>query len=533
MRAALYARYSSDLQNDRSAADQLAALRAECGRRGWTVAAEFADEGVSGAALAGRPGVRALLAACAAAPRPFDVVFVEAQDRLSRGQADAARIFELLTFHGVAIEKLNGGTVTALTNTFDGLVAAQFLADLAFKTRRGLVARVRAGSSGGGRCYGYDLGAAKGELVVNPAQAAVVRRVFRAYAEGRSPRAIAHALNADGVPGPRGGTWAASAINGDRRSGDGLLWNRLYAGERVFNRHRWRKHPETGRRSSVRNPPSEWVIEAAPDLRIVPEALWRRVQARRDALGDTPAGRARRPKRLLSGLVRCGVCGGSMTLKGGKFVCSTRAERGPAVCSNGKCVDARALEARVLAGLRDKVLAPEAVEAAVRRFHEALNAERADRRRAGEVEAELAEVGRRLDRAADAYERGAFEVEELAARVAPLKARRDALRAELAGLEGPTPVLRVHPGAAALYRQLAALLPEHLEAEDATAARDAIRAFLDRIDFHPHEAHGAYGLTVQTKMAALVSQDGHKVGGNGGCGDRIWSIPPSLVSFAA
>ena len=61
MRVALYARYSSDLQNQRSAEDQFAAVRTIIQARGWTEVACFADRGISGANLANRPGVQSLL----------------------------------------------------------------------------------------------------------------------------------------------------------------------------------------------------------------------------------------------------------------------------------------------------------------------------------------------------------------------------------------------------------------------------------------------------------------------------------------
>jgi len=77
-----------------------------------------------------------------------------------------------------------------------------------------------------------------------------VRRVFRDYAADASPRRIAHALNGEGVAGPRGGAWSPSAINGDRGKGTGLLNNELYIGRLVWNRRRWVKDPATGRRRS-------------------------------------------------------------------------------------------------------------------------------------------------------------------------------------------------------------------------------------------------------------------------------------------
>src|SRR5262249_39687777 len=128
------------------------------------------------------------------------------------------------------------------------------LADLANKTRRGLRGRVEAGRSGGGLTYGYDVvrthradGTVEaGERRINDAEAEVVRRVFREYSAGQSPRAIALGLNRDGIAGPRGRGWGASTINGNPARGTGILNNRIYVGKLIWNKLRYVKDPDTG-----------------------------------------------------------------------------------------------------------------------------------------------------------------------------------------------------------------------------------------------------------------------------------------------
>ena len=98
---------------------------------------------------------------------------------------------------------------------------------------------MRQGRSGGGLCFGYDVVCehdARGDPVhgareVNQAEAAVMRRIFAAFAEGQSPRAIALGLNAERVTGPHGKTWGPSTINGNWRRGTGVLNNELYIGK--------------------------------------------------------------------------------------------------------------------------------------------------------------------------------------------------------------------------------------------------------------------------------------------------------------
>jgi DNA invertase Pin-like site-specific DNA recombinase len=152
VKAAIYARYSSDNQRDASVADQLRVCREFAARQGWTVVQEFTDHAISGATLL-RSGFQALMRD--ALNGRFDIVLAEALDRFSRDQEDTAGLFKRLTFAGVNIVTLAEGNITHLHVGLKGTMNALFLKDLADKTRRGLRGRVELGKSGGGLCYGY------------------------------------------------------------------------------------------------------------------------------------------------------------------------------------------------------------------------------------------------------------------------------------------------------------------------------------------------------------------------------------------
>ena len=462
MKVALYARHSDDKQNPRSSSDQLAALRPKALARGFTVIASFSDEAISGAAVANRPGVRALLRGAAAGD--FDIVLTEALDRLSRDQEGTAHIFKRLTYAGVELETLSEGRVDELHVGLKGTMNQLFLAELGRKTRRGLVAKVKAGFSGGGRCYGYRV-ADKGVLIIDETEALIVVRIATSYAAGESPRAIAHALNREGVAGPRGGEWTASTIHGDRRAQDGILHQELSIGVRVFNRRRYRKHPDTGRRSSVLNPPEEWIREPVPELRIIADDLWAAVQARKKAVSEHPASWAKRPKRLLSGLLRCAVCGSGMSLNGGRYQCTGHKERG--TFTNGKIIAAKRVEERVVAGVREHLLAPEAIAQAVRDMRESDEAERrAALAERAPMERELAEIARRLQRAQSMCLDGAIDTAELKTLSEPMKARRGEVQLRLDSATQPPSPVQLHPQAAEAYRRLAADLHGALERKE-------------------------------------------------------------------
>ena len=108
----------------------------------------------------------------------------------------------------------------------------------------------------------------QGERAINEAEAAVVRRVFREFAAGVSPRAIARRLNVDGIPGPSGKLWIDSTLRGHAKRGTGLINNELYIGRLIWNRLRYVKNPATGRRVSRFNPTEAMRAYAEETIRL-------------------------------------------------------------------------------------------------------------------------------------------------------------------------------------------------------------------------------------------------------------------------
>ena len=155
MRAAIYARFSSDLQNPASVDDQIRVCREYADTESWQVLDPYVDRAISGASMMLRPGIQKLM--LDASSGEFDVVLLEALDRLSRDQEDTAGLYKRLTFHGVKIISLSEGEITSLHVGFKGTMNALFLKDMANKVRRGQRGRVEMGKVAGGLCYGYDV----------------------------------------------------------------------------------------------------------------------------------------------------------------------------------------------------------------------------------------------------------------------------------------------------------------------------------------------------------------------------------------
>jgi hypothetical protein len=149
--------------------------------------------------------------------------------------------------------------------------------------------RIEDGKSAGGLCYGYRVSrrspaeASRQASGKSTAEAGIVERIFRDFVAGVSPKQIAKNLNREGVGGPFGGAWSPSTIYGNAKRGTGILNNELYVGRLVWNRLRYVKNPDTGKRVSRMNPSSEWMTRQVPALRIVSDEVWTAPKARADA----------------------------------------------------------------------------------------------------------------------------------------------------------------------------------------------------------------------------------------------------------
>ncbi|MBN9052457.1 MAG: recombinase family protein, partial [Rhizobiales bacterium] len=475
MKVALYARYSSDNQRDASIEDQLRLCRARAEREGWTIVDSYTDRAISGASLL-RPGVQELIAD--GLKRRFDVILTESLDRLSRDQEDIAGFYKRMRFAGVSIVTLSEGEVSELHIGLKGTMGALYLKDLADKTRRGLRGRVEEGKSGGGLCYGYDVvrqlgatgDAGRGERTINEAEANTVRRIFSEYLAGKSSRTIAMALNSEGVLGPQGSEWGPSTIHGNPKRGTGILNNELYIGRLVWNRLRYLKDPDTGKRVSRLNPESEWVVQDVPELRIIDQGTWDAAKERQGRLAweppsgtdSNPLNDRRRPKHLFAGLIRCGCCGGGYSMISKDLVgCSTARNKG--TCDNRLNIRRDMLESSVLKGLSTHLMEPDVFKVFCEEFTREVNRGRIERTTDLEAwRSEHERTIRDLDKAIDAILSGVPPL-QLKERMEKLEARKAELAGLLANAEEPPPL--IHPNMAHVFHQRLALLYEQLQRE--------------------------------------------------------------------
>ena len=557
MRAATYARYSSDLQRPASIEDQVRRCRAEIASRGWSEVAAFSDREIAGTVAHRRPDYQRLLAAAKA--KQFEVVVVDELSRLTRDSEELAGLRKRLQFWGVHLRTLDGlDTVASPQSAAPMMLAKSFVneAELeanAHRSRRGLEGRVLAGYHAGGAPYGYRTRAAHAdkpgdpagtgpvigyEYLIHDGEADVIRRIFQMYAAGMSSRRIAAALNAEGVPPPgarwsnRRGvgnrTWSYSAIAGNPKRGLGILNNVKYVGRLTWNRTTWPRDPEQdGKQVRREVPKDEWVTGDAPELRIVPQDLWDAAKARQEqrSRDGTRSAAHWRNRRLLSGLLICSKCGGSYVLRGkNTYGCSTRQNRGEVVCDCTVTVNAAAAEQAVLGELEDLFCTDgfldRLVQRVQRRWRDARTAQTRHRSSMQSLRDELAQVEGEIQHFVKAIGKGLL-VDDLAGEMRTAEARRERLVQEIAAAEGADApaALTVLP---ATVRRLVSDLPAMLASGQTEHVKSALKRLVGKIEVHGEDVPGRKRpgavLVLRGNLEAALQLAAEKVKGAGSPG---------------
>jgi site-specific DNA recombinase len=511
MRVSIYARYSSDKQREASIEDQVRLREERAAREGWKVVKRYTDHAISGASLI-RPGIQALMQD--AQNGRFDLVITESLDRISRDQEDIAGVFKRLRFAGVKIHTLSEGEIAELHIGFTGTMSALYLKNLGEKTWRGQSGRVRAGKSGGGNSYGYDVvkrlseagEPERGDRRVNEEEAAIVCHIFNEYAAGKSPKAIAHALNKRKIPGPSGKAWGPSTINGNWRRGTGVLNNELYIGRLVWNRLTYLKNPDTGKRVSRPNDQSALIVTNVPELRIINQDLWERVKERQQGLRKLPSfHQKQRPRMLLSYLLKCGCCGGGFSkVSENHYGCSTARSKG--TCENRLTVRQKSLEGLVIGALQSRLMDPTLLAEFCDEYTRHLNKLGTEKNASlGAARVELARLTKQRENIVQAIKDGvpAAEVKDDLACIAM---RREELQTLLAGTK-EEPVL-LHPNMAAEYRRQVENLAQVLNQEQNRGeAADILRSLVDRIELRPNR-QGKLEIDLYGDLAGILSLAG-------------------------
>ncbi len=493
--AAIYARKSDDqskvAEDARSVTRQVEHASAYIARKGWALDPShvYSDE-VSGAEFARRPGFLRLMNALKPAP-PFQVLVMSDSDRLGREQIETAYAMKQLITAGVRVFLYLDDRELTLKSPTDKLLlsVATFAGEVERdksrqRTKDALMRRAEQGYIAAGRCYGFDSIAVDGhkERRVNEPEAAVIRRIFSLASKGIGFKAIAMTLNDDGAvpprpynrrdapPKPR--AWATSSVRE-------ILHREAYRGRIIYNksqkRDAWGQAISGPRSMKARQrPESEWIVVERPELQIVGDELWaaahERLTATRATYLRATGGRlfgkpinGEQSPYLLSGFAQCGVCGGSLSVrgKGRGYSCTTFVTRGEKGCTNRIAMPAEPMHRAVIEAVMRDVLDPDvitdAIAAAVKRLADG-NMEGDQRERLGKT---LANTEKELGNLAAAIAGGTGESQTIVEAIRARERERARLRQRLAEMEAIAAIPAA--GDAATTRELRTMLDEWRE----------------------------------------------------------------------
>lgn len=506
MRVAFLGRYSKDSQREASIEDQYRVCSYHDLAVRYGIARRYEDKAISGA-RDDRPEYQRMLADAKAGL--FDVLLVEDLSRLDRS-GQTKQIIKRLKHWRVRVIGVSEGFDSDVKGykvhvTFAELKNETFLDDLSEKTHRGLFGQAAKGHNAGGRSYGYkhipienplrkDAHGRPEIMAVNreidPEQAKIIVQIYEWYASGKSPLWIAIELNRQRIPAPRSSTWARTSIYGDKRSGVGILNNPLYRGVYIWNRTLWVRDPDNKKlRKRIERPASEWVTVKAPELQIVDETLWRRVETRMESHRNESISRAlvgknsggRTPRYLFSGLLKCKLCGSSFTMVNARsYGCACAKDRG--ACENRGLVKRANLEHAVLASIKESLLSPDVIA----HYRKCTAQYLADYKRSVEADStgpRLAKLEREIENMVAAIKAGQYSA-TLGAALTSAERERDQLRKPKVSRVAVADIL---PAADAIYREMVANLGD-TPADDIAETREQIKQIVgDAITLYPQD----------------------------------------------
>ena len=424
--AALYARVSSDRQDvDLSVAAQLRALRDYAKANGYSVAREYVDEAESGR-IADRPQFRKMIDEGSKPKAPFQVILVWKFSRFTRKREHAVAFKAQLRRKGIRVVSITEQAEDNATGRLlEGIIESvdeYYSENLAQEVVRGMREAASRGFFLGSKApFGYtrvkvsDGVKERPTLEIDPDAAPIVREIFESSRRGNGLKEICKELNGRGIT-IRGKRWQKSTVHN-------MLTNEAYTGTAVWGVKS--KDQKAGEPVRVEN---AWpALVARETFDAVQSGMHERAPAQQ------------RPARvgsqyLLSGLLRCGVCGkpySGQAAKSGKFayyVCASLFREGAGACSNGRYLNASKLEDLVIEKVRERILTEETITELVTLVAEEIDALAGEvNGRLTAINAELSDVETRLENLYQALETKQLPIEALSPRILALKSRQDQL----------------------------------------------------------------------------------------------------------
>ncbi len=256
-----------------------------------------------------------------------------------------------------------------------------------------------------------------------------------------------------------------------------------------------------------RRAPADWI--RVPVDPIIDEATFERVRQRREsrAPASTPPRRVSSPT-LLTGLLRCGHCGGAMTLTTGKsgkyryYKCTTRVNKGGTFC-HSRNLPMESVDNLVLQELAEHAFTPSRLALLLREARRQLQDHKTrDERDLVRLQADLRKAEERLGRLYDTIERGIVSLDDtFERRIATARSAREAILVEMAGLRRiqALPIERVLPSQVSVFSRV---IRAKLQDRSSPFAKDYLHTLVDRITVYEGTA------TIRGSNAKLLQMAG-------------------------
>lgn len=299
--AAIYARYSSDLQRSESIDAQIRACRYYAQRFDLEVVKVYSDAAKSGRTVAGRDQFTAMMDAAQAGQ--FKVLLVHKLSRFSRSGTDTLNNKAKLECAGVELISVT----ERLDNTPEGKLMLYVItgmnefysANLAAETRKGLRENAfNCRHTGGLPPLGYDVDPVTKRLVINMEEAKAVQTIFSMYKADHGYGDITRTLNANGWRTKRGALFGRNSIHD-------ILINEKYTGVLTYDKIA-SKTPDG--KTNRRKFKAEYIRIGGGCPQIITPEDFERVQIKLKANQHRPRDRAVE-NYLLSSKLYCGECG--------------------------------------------------------------------------------------------------------------------------------------------------------------------------------------------------------------------------------
>ena len=321
----------------------------------WTLVDIYADEGISGTGTEKREDFNRMINDCMQGK--IDMILTKSLSRFSRNVVDTLKYVRKLRERNIAIifEQEGINTLESIGDVLLIILSAineQYVGNLSESVKHGLRAKMLRGEHvGDPEALGYDKDDETGKLVINEAEAEIVRYIFKRYAEGAGGRVIGRELENLGYKTKRGNTtWGESTVLG-------IIKNEKYIGDLVQGKT-LTVDPITHRRIENRGEGDLFYLENAHSA-IIDRETWDKAQAilkHRNEWRVKPTeknGNKYSRKHAFSCMLKCGFCGHNLSRRSHhsgtphqKWVwhCVSYTKKGKQYCPECKAVDEAIIE---------------------------------------------------------------------------------------------------------------------------------------------------------------------------------------------